>query len=124
MKKTLLILSALLVTSLSFAESADLETQKNAVNSACADEAAKANCGDQKVGSGLLKCIHSHKKANREFKISDSCKEAMKHLKHERKERHEEIHEKREELREKRKEMHEKHKQMKEKRQEEKKGSE
>lgn len=118
MTKTLLIISAVLVTSFSFAENTDLETQKNAVNSACADEAVKANCGEQKVGSGLLKCIHSHKKANRDFKISESCKEAMKHLKEERKEKREEMREKREEMREKRKEMHEKRQEMKEEKKE------
>ncbi len=62
----------------------ELKDERSAVDSACVEEAKAANCGDKTVGKGLLKCIHQHKKASAEFKISDSCKEAMKNLKSER----------------------------------------
>lgn len=61
---------------------AELKQDKEAVATACAEEAKIANCGDAKVGTGLLKCIHQYKKENRkEFKISDACKESMRRLK-------------------------------------------
>lgn len=62
-----------------------LKDEKSAVDSACAEEAKVAGCGDKVVGKGLLKCLHEHKKASKEFKVSDSCKSAMKSLKEERK---------------------------------------
>jgi hypothetical protein len=61
-----------------------LQDERNAVQDACVEEAKAANCGDKIVGKGLLKCIHEHKKASKEFKISDSCKTAMRTLKDER----------------------------------------
>lgn len=71
----------------------ELGNEKLAVNSACQDEAKSANCGDKVVGRGLLKCIHSHKKASSDFKISDGCKAAMKSLKSEhRKAKHHKKH--------------------------------
>lgn len=63
----------------------ELKDERSAVESACSEEAKSANCGDKVVGKGLLKCIHEHKKASKEFKISDGCKDAMKKLKSERK---------------------------------------
>lgn len=62
----------------------ELKEERSAVESACVDEAKAANCGDKVVGKGLLKCIHQHKKASADFKVSDSCKDAMKNLKSER----------------------------------------
>ena len=65
-----------------FAENAELKPDKEAVNSACAEESKTAGCGDAVVGKGLLKCIHDYKKAHKkEFKISDTCKESMRKLK-------------------------------------------
>lgn len=60
-----------------------------AVNDSCIEESKVANCGEQKVGTGLLKCIHGYKKEHKDFKISDVCHNAMKDLKEERKERKE-----------------------------------
>ena len=57
-----------------------------AVDSACTQEAATAGCGNEKVGTGLLKCLHAYKKANASFKFSDSCKAAMKTFRVDRKE--------------------------------------
>ena len=51
------------------------------VNTACAAEAKTANCGADKVGSGLLKCIHEYKEAHHDFKVSEGCHDAMKALK-------------------------------------------
>lgn len=83
MKKNLMITMVFSLFSVSaFAENAELKPDKEAVEVACAAEAKEANCGDAKVGTGLLKCIHGHKKQNKkEFKVSDSCKEAMRKLK-------------------------------------------
>jgi hypothetical protein len=46
---------------LSFANDPALQADRDAVNSSCSAEAATAGCGDKKVGSGLLKCIHAYK---------------------------------------------------------------
>ncbi len=65
---------------------AQMEAQRNAVESACSAEATATGCAGKEVGKGLLKCMHEYKKANKDFKFSDGCKEATKDLKHERKE--------------------------------------
>lgn len=56
-----------------------------AVNAACSTDAATAGCGAEKVGTGLLKCLHGYKKAHHDFKFSDGCKTAMKTLHHDKK---------------------------------------
>lgn len=67
--------------------------EAQAVNQACAKEAEEAKCGADKVGTGLMKCLHHHKKANKKtFTIGDGCKDAMKNwreVKHEKHEKHE-----------------------------------
>lgn len=69
------------------AQNGELKQDKEAVEAACSAEAKAANCGDAKVGKGLLKCIHKHKKENKkDFTISDGCKSAMKKLKEDRRE--------------------------------------
>lgn len=95
MKRNLMITMVLALFSVSaFAENAELKPDKEAVEAACAAEAKEANCGDAKVGTGLLKCIHGHKKEHKkEFKVSDSCKEAMRKLKSHRMEMKEKKHE-------------------------------
>ena len=65
---------------------AQMEAQRNAVESACSAEATETGCTGMEVGKGLLKCMHEYKKAHKDFKFSDGCKEATKDLKHERKE--------------------------------------
>jgi hypothetical protein len=58
-----------------------------AVDLACTQEAQTASCGNQKVRTGLLKCIHAYKKEHKkDFKISDGCKSALKTLREDRKE--------------------------------------
>lgn len=73
--------TALSFSLLGFSKNPVLEADRAAVNSSCSAEAVAAGCGEKSVGSGLLKCIHSYKKANKDFKISDACKEASKKLK-------------------------------------------
>lgn len=63
------------------------------VDSACSAEGATANCGDKKVGTGLLKCIEEYHKSHKDFKVSDSCKQARKQLKEAHKMKHEMNHE-------------------------------
>lgn len=65
---------------------AEMDAQRNAVESACTAEASTSGCAGKEVGKGLLKCMHAYKKANKDFKFSDSCKNATKELKHDRKE--------------------------------------
>lgn len=59
---------------------------KAAINTACTADAEKAGCADKEVGSGLLKCLHAYKKANKDFQISESCKSSTKSLRDEKKE--------------------------------------
>ena len=68
-----------------FAAHADRAADKIAVDNACTAEASTAGCGNEKVGTGLLKCIHAYKKAHKEFKLSDGCKASMKQLRSDRK---------------------------------------
>ena len=51
-----------------------------AINTVCTEEAATAKCGNDKVGSGLLKCLRDYKKANKDFVITDSCEASLKQL--------------------------------------------
>ncbi len=87
-KSALPLLGILL--SLSLAQAADpapkaggdsaRKADRQAVDTACTGDAATAGCGTETVGKGLLKCIHAYKKANKDFKVSDGCKAAMKQL--------------------------------------------
>ena len=88
--KRIMIVTALLVASTTvFAnegekkESAKPEAQ--VVNASCSEDAKTAGCGDDKVGTGLLKCLHAYKKSHSDFKFSDGCKTAMKDLRKEHK---------------------------------------
>jgi hypothetical protein len=86
-KNILMTLTVALFSVSAMAQNGELKQDKEAVDSACSAEAKTANCGDAKVGTGLLKCIHGYKKEHKkEFTISDGCKSAMKKLKADRKE--------------------------------------
>lgn len=76
---------SLALSQASFASNPALNTDREAVNSSCSAEAAASGCSDKKVGSGLLKCIHTYKKTNKDFKISEVCKNASQKLKTNRK---------------------------------------
>ncbi|MFZ3229596.1 MAG: hypothetical protein WA160_05280 [Pseudobdellovibrio sp.] len=69
---------------------ADMKSDKEAINTACVEDAKTANCGTETVGKGLLKCIHSYKKEHKDFKVSDACKSAMKKHRADKKEKKEE----------------------------------
>jgi len=86
MKQTLMI--AALMMSLATVAQAKKENKgadAQAVDMACTQDAATAKCGDEKVGTGLMKCLHAYKKANKDFKFSDGCKSAMKTMHEDRK---------------------------------------
>lgn len=74
-------LAALALSQASFANDPTLQADRDAVNSSCSAEAATAGCGEAKVGSGLLKCIHAYRKDHKEFKISEGCKECFTQIK-------------------------------------------
>lgn len=59
-----------------------LKTDRDAVNSSCTAEASTAGCGNEQVGTGLLKCIHTYKQTHKDFKVSEGCKTAMQKLHH------------------------------------------
>ena len=83
-KNALFAVFALLSVSLAHAEGA-LKADKEAVDSACTADAATASCGNDKVGTGLLKCLHAYKKEHKDFKFSDGCKASMKKMHEDRK---------------------------------------
>jgi hypothetical protein len=74
------MLSLALFTQSAIAADSVMTADKAAVNSACTAESTTAGCGSEQVGTGLLKCIHAYKKANKGFKVSDGCKTAMKQM--------------------------------------------
>ena len=82
-----LALVALLAMSFSTAHAVDeaIQADRQNVESACAADAATAGCGTEKVGKGLLKCLHAYKKANKSFKFAPNCKAAMVQLKSDKK---------------------------------------
>lgn len=85
MKTSLIVTIAMLTISTSAFAKENTSTDAAAVNTACAQEATTASCGSEKVGTGLLKCLHAYKKANKEFKFSDGCEAAMKTMHNDRK---------------------------------------
>ena len=64
---------------LSFAAGTEnMSADAQAVDAACTADAATAGCGSDKVGTGLMKCLHAYKKAHKkDFKFSEGCKAAM-----------------------------------------------
>jgi hypothetical protein len=75
--KTLLISIAFLGLA-SFAQAKEnMSADAQAVDAACTQDAATAGCGNEKVGTGLMKCIHAYKQAHKDFKVSEGCKTAM-----------------------------------------------
>lgn len=84
-----LALTTLMAMSFSTAHAVDqaLQADRQNVESACAADAATASCGTEKVGKGLLKCLHAYKKANKAFQFAPSCKAAMAQLRSDKKAR-------------------------------------
>ena len=81
-----IFLVALMSAALNVQASETMKADAEAINSACTQDSATAGCGSEKVGSGLLKCLHAFKKSHSEFKFSDGCKTAMKKMHQDRKE--------------------------------------
>ncbi len=80
-------LSLLFISAVSFGEGkAAPGKDAQATNTACASDAATAGCGDQKVGTGLMKCMWGYKKAHKDFKFSEGCRTAMKTQREDKKE--------------------------------------
>jgi hypothetical protein len=71
-----MLIATLFVSTVVFAgESKKPDAQ--AIDAACTQDAATAGCGTEKVGTGLLKCMHAYKKEHKDFKFSEGCKSAM-----------------------------------------------
>lgn len=93
MKKTLAII-VLAISAIAFADhhekkeemKAKMAEKKAEVTAACAADAKGTPCEGKEVGAGLLKCLHEHKKQNKEFKLSEGCKASAKDLRDEKKE--------------------------------------
>lgn len=58
----------------------NLEPDAQAVDAACVEDATKTNCTNEKVGTGLLKCLHAYKRANPTFTFTEACHTAMHKL--------------------------------------------
>ncbi len=89
MKLNQLFATSALILTFSTAAFADMKEDKAAVESSCVQEAVTAKCGQDKVGTGLLKCLHAYKKQNKDFKFGEACKSSMKKLHQDRKEKKE-----------------------------------
>jgi hypothetical protein len=83
--KTLICITLLSMSLTTFAADPAMKADAQAVDSACTADAQTAGCGSEKVGTGLLKCLHAYKKAHHDFKFSDSCKASMKKMHQDRK---------------------------------------
>jgi hypothetical protein len=78
LKVVLSVMFVLSATAAYAAPDATIQSDDQAINSACSTDAQTASCGSEVVGKGLLKCLHAYKKATPSFKLSASCKAAMK----------------------------------------------
>ena len=61
-----------------------LKADAELINSSCRADAQVAGCSNEKVGSGLIKCLWQYKKANPKFDFSNECKSALKKMHHDR----------------------------------------
>ena len=79
MIRTAILIGALFVVPAAFAApDAAMKEDNDKVNTACATDAQTAGCGSDKVGTGLLKCLHAYKKEHKDYKFSADCAAAMK----------------------------------------------
>ncbi len=70
---------------------ASKSTRAQAINAACATDSQTAGCDGKEVGTGLIRCLHAYRKQHKQdFKISESCKAALKASREERKEKRQE----------------------------------
>ncbi|MDR3415739.1 MAG: hypothetical protein P4L83_06095 [Nevskia sp.] len=79
--------SLLVVSSVAIAADPVLKQDAQAVDQACAADAAAAQCGSERVGTGLLRCLKAYRKSNPGFKLSAGCAAATRQLRGDHKER-------------------------------------
>ena len=82
-KFTKVLLAAAMLFAISFnahAADAALKPDAKPTDNPCKPEANASGCEDLVAGKGLLKCMSSYKMANRDFKFSEGCSEAMKQM--------------------------------------------
>ena len=84
MKKILLTLAAMSLS----ATMAYANGEGGNMKEACASDVTTSGCTGE--GHDLKKCVRDYKKSHHDFKISDSCKSAMKQKHEARKEKREE----------------------------------
>ncbi len=84
--KILVLILSTFTMSQVFAAGEQVIADKESVNASCSTDAQTAGCGNEKVGYGLLKCLHEYKKSHKDFKFSEGCKTSMTKLKTDRKE--------------------------------------
>ena len=84
MKKILLTLAAMSLS----ATIAYANGEGGNMKEACASDVATSGCTGE--GKDLQMCVHNYKKSHKGFKLSDSCKSAMKARHEARKEKREE----------------------------------
>jgi hypothetical protein len=80
LQKTLIMASLSLMAVTAFGADPVKQADRQAIDSACSAEASTAQCGADKVGTGLLKCIHAYKQKNSAFTLSAGCKSAIEQL--------------------------------------------
>ena len=71
------VVAVILLSSVLQAAEPAMKADNEAINAACTTDSATAGCGTEKVGQGLLKCLHAYKKAHKDYKFADACKAAM-----------------------------------------------
>ena len=77
----IILFSSLMLLTLSVAHAAESQmASAQATNTTCTQEAETAKCGNDKVGTGLIKCLRDYKKANKDFIITDVCEASLKQL--------------------------------------------
>ena len=103
MKKVIMTLALATFTSLAYADDAappttasappgkeqmkqEREAQAAKIKAACAEEITKTDCKEE-LGHGLMKCMHDFKDQNKDFKVSDACKDVVKESREMRQER-------------------------------------
>lgn len=91
MLKSVLVATVVFIGSVaSFAMDKQAGAEADAqVKQACSAEIATTGCADKSLGKGLMKCMYSYKKDHKDFKISDSCRDAKKKVKEMRREKKE-----------------------------------
>lgn len=62
------------------AQAGEISTDKQVVETACAQDTKTADCLNKKVGSGLMRCLRAYKTANPSYKLSNECKRALVNL--------------------------------------------